>query len=231
MPGQTEQKEQDRSPPEDPLKSGHMTGRLVGVLVLAAGLGAFLATGTLAYIKLGGSEGSATGSARPAVQAHQTEEHCPGCGPQTRRKPPEKLPPGKRLVRPQEKEIEGSWQADFGNGRAFFQVSSGAFQLIYVPGGQSRARRYSRGVYDYTPDQGTMTLIPRRDFDPPAPVEGISYDIITMRRYGIEVFRDRKTGNLYWMQYDLRPGTMGQTHPLFIYAGRRDAHILWQRTE
>ncbi len=222
----SKEKNQSGAPKAPPgrLAFKKMTGDLIGVGVLAIGVAAFLGVGYLAFAKWGkGPEDVAANEA----SADEAAPVCVNCGSGKLLKPAQPLPSKGRLARPKEGDLAGSWQADFGVSKAFIQISKGAFELIYTDDPRGRNRRYSRGRYDYDPKTGVLILKPKGDLGKPSGA-GIIYNILTMRQYGVDVFKDKRSGALYWKPAAIEDHN-DQTHPLFLYTNRKEATIEWQK--
>jgi hypothetical protein len=213
-----------------------MTGDLLAVGIFAIGVGAFVGVGYLGYVKFlkdrPPSSSSAqtqetTAAKQPAEQASNSET-CPGCAmPQP--KPAEALPSERKLTVPDEKEMAGSWEYDFGSGVATLRLADGAFQLIFAQGAERRARQFARGLYSYDAENGILHLVPSRDLGEPDPVEGVHYGILTVRPYKVLVREEKSSGDIFWTPHII--GTLqDQVHPLFGYTNTQEGAIRW-RTE
>ncbi len=225
---------QDSKKQKNPVKFRKMTGDLIGVTVLAVGVAAVIGVGYLAYARFGGGEQEQSDIAASEQQSEQQDAE-PNEKVAAVRKSgkestaPESLPSKRKLATPKEKELTGSWQADFGSTKAFLQMSDGAFQLIYVTNDSGSLRKYARGRYTYDADQGALVLLPKRSSGKPVPVKGVRYKILTMRDYAILVFREKRSGALYW-----KPGSLEERddhiHPLFFLTDREEATIKWKKS-
>ncbi|GJL85456.1 MAG: hypothetical protein DHS20C02_12310 [Micavibrio sp.] len=216
--------EQENKKPQSPVKFRKMTGDLIGVAVLAMGVAAVIGVGYLAYARFGGGE-------QEKVDVAATEQHATAPNQnKTVAAKPDSLPSKSKLKTPKERDLAGSWQADFGANKAFLQISEGAFQLIYVRGKSGQTRKYSRGSYTYDADQGVLVLKPNRSLGKPDPVKGVRYKALTMRDYGVTVYKGKRNGALYWKPNVVMQGKKRKMHPLFKLTDREEAAIKWEKS-
>lgn len=143
---------------------------------------------------------------------------------------PEKIPDQSTLALPSEKQLAGSWSANFGSDKAFLQISgNNAFQLIFTSGAEGGVRKYSRGMLTYDSSTGALILQPDSALGEPKPVDGVTYKILTMRRYQVNLYKDKDGSGIYW-----KPGTIegrsDQIHPLFLFTNRQDSGIKWTKS-
>lgn len=164
------------------------------------------------------------------------EEACPGCsgkneGAAVPPEPaPEQMPDESTLAVPSEKQLAGSWLADFGGDKAFFQVSGGnAFQLIFISKAEGNVRKYSRGMLTYDSSTGALVLQPDSALGEPKPVEGVIYKVLTMRRYQVNLHKDQDGAAIYWKPGVIE-GRSDQIHPLFLFTNRQDSDIKWTKS-
>lgn len=209
-----------------------MTGDLLAVGVFAAGVGAFAGVGYLGYVKFlkdRPPEAVRTQEIAAAEQAPKRvaeEPPCPGCAmPQP--KAAEQLPGDRKLAVPDEKEMAGAWEYDFGSGLATLRLADGVFQLVFAQGAERRARQYARGTYSYDSKNGILSLMPSRDLGEPEPVDGVHYGILTVRPYKVLVREEKSSGDIFWTPHII--GTLqDQVHPLFVYTQTDEGAIRWR---
>lgn len=206
-----------------------MTGDLLGVVILAIGVGAFIGMAYLGYARFfkPPSYNPPREQAETALAGQQQEtvsaaEDCPTCG-HDQREEQLPLPSERNLKIPSERDLEGSWQVDFGYAKAFFQISKGAFQVIYATGG---TRYYSRGTYVYDLKEGILTLTPNSELGAPETTPGVIYNVLTQREFAVQVAQDKKSDDLFWTGGKEAKGPM---HPLFLYTQTGDRAIRWSR--
>lgn len=207
-----------------------MTSDLIAVGIFALGIGAAVGVGYLAYVKFTGKAEAppATEGIRSEIAAAMKFEipDCPGCVmPQP--KAGEALPPERKLAVPDEKEMAGRWEYDYGTGTAYLDIRDGAFQLVAAHGRERRARQYARGSYEYNAETGLLTLYPRRDLGEPPAEPGVHYEVLTLRVHSVRVYREKNGEDLFWAPYE--PGLVqGERHPIFANTGAGSGAIRWQ---
>ncbi len=138
-----------------------------------------------------------------------------------------KLPIEKQdMVTPKLSEIRGKWFTTFNeHSIAEITIADGQFELIYTQDPQGRARRYSRGNIKYNEKNGYIRLYPSKEAGPPKPIRGVTYKVMTMRYYDIQLFKNPKEADLYFVapQYQV---LSKRFHPLFLHADFSGAPVL-----
>gem|GEM_PF-4679884 len=102
----------------------------------------------------------------------------------------------------------------------------GAFELIVFQDQGGAARLYSRGAYSYDAGQGVLSLRPDPRLGEPEAISGVSYGVLTMRPYDIEL-RAGEDGRMIWLPYGVT-GRKDQFHPLFTRSGDKQP-VIWGR--
>ncbi|HBR68324.1 MAG TPA: hypothetical protein DEA55_02995 [Rhodospirillaceae bacterium] len=242
------------------VKLGRVKGDLIGVVVLAVGVAAMIGVSYLAYVRwYGGSQPEQQAPEDEFAEMESPEEEMPpeenpegaypdeesdippaeesgsesAAPPERTPEPapiPEKIPDQSTLALPSEKQLAGSWTANFGSDKAFLQISgNNAFQLIFTSGAEGGVRKYSRGMLTYDSSTGSLILQPDSALGEPKAVEGVTYKILTMRRYQVNLYKDKDESVIYW-----KPGTIegrsDQVHPLFLFTNRQDSGIKWTKS-
>lgn len=130
----------------------------------------------------------------------------------------EKLPNhGQNMDSPSAETLNGSWKVTFGESMAVLTIHNEGFQIITSEDSTGQSRRYSRGKIQYNPETGILTLLPSTTADAPAPIKGVTYNILTNNRSDIRVKQSPNDPALYLTA--LEKDVPGRTyHPLFSYA-------------
>lgn len=145
----------------------------------------------------------------------------------------EKLPESqKAYTAPSPEFLSGSWKTEFGkNGIAVLSMALESFQLIVTNNDSGRFRKFSRGTIKYNQERGILSLIPTREAGVPDPIKGVTYKILTMRAYDMQVAAYDGDPHLYLVALD--KDLLAKTyHPLFKSADHTGAPVLrWEKLE
>ncbi len=208
----THTNEMTRQPPKKhrkrpaPATSGN--AKLVGYVVLLAGVLAVLGVGVLAYQKFSDpAAGTAPGQQDLAFAAGQDQKQIP----------------------PAVKGLNGSWLARLPTGNAVIQIGDGAYQIVMDMSGSGYMRRYSRGTVRQ--DGDFIILEPRSEYGAPdGTAEGHNYFVMTMRAFPVKT--SVKGDIMIWEpgpKILVGPSKKPSDHPLFADAGQ--PIIRWDRVE
>jgi len=122
--------------------------------------------------------------------------------------------------------FKGRWVSMMGQNKIAELVFAGdQFEIIYTADPQGRMRKYSRGRFTYNPKKGVLNLRPSRADGEPAPIRGVTYSVLTMRAFDVEVKRQNGDDALYFIA-EKETVLSKRVHPLFLYADYTGAPVL-----
>ncbi|MCB1591181.1 MAG: hypothetical protein KDI90_01895 [Alphaproteobacteria bacterium] len=160
----------------------------------------------------------------------ESEDACPGCMTSLRYVLPHR-PDVRHLRVPKEVEIRGRWVANMPDAvvEAIFDHIS--FQIIYDANFEVGIRRYARGYYSYDDTTGVLSLKPAYKMDPPPPVPGIVFQVLTLRYYDVVLRTDAGASLQYWTAPPFNP-RQRDIFPLLSFTGvQDDPYLVWQKMD
>ena len=225
---------------------------LIGVVVLAGGIGLLLGVGSYIYLKENAKGRAAVTYVQPAAsekkeevppdkpdpkvaeqtqtEAEQAASACIGCssGPQFIMPP---LPDAAALSIPTHEEVKGRWTVELPDGVAVAVFSGQAFQIVYSGRSDSDFRKYARGYYSYDPASGVISLKPAHKLGPPKDVPGIVYQVLTYRYFDVILRKNAEGSSLYWQAPPETLASM-QVFPLLLYTGlQKNPYLKWDKAQ
>lgn len=214
-----------------PQRAGKEKNDLMGVMVLALGVSAFLGVGVYAGVKYLGKRNANA----PVASEVRTDGMSEGEAMIVQKKTEieKKLPAqAASMASPSIQDISGTWRVSFGDGGiAVLFLTKDFFQLTLTTDKSGASRKYSRGVAVYDERYGNLRLIPTEDAGKPKEIKGVTYSVLTMRPYDVLVMQKKGDPALYFtaLEVDLMAKTF---HPLFLMVDYSGAPVLkWEKIE
>ncbi len=196
---------------------------LIGVLVLALGLGMIIGVGYLAYNKVMDSR-QPPHTDTAASPGSATDIQAAAATPPSAQTSQRALD----LRKAQAGEIEGQWEARVPGQRLTLTIKDGRETIFIIPADPRYDHDFASGTYKYDEDQGILELAPDYSATPPE-IKGVTIRTLTSRAHSIITLIDSNSGDMIWKPYVKDDGSLYQTHPIFVKAGRKDSYIAWQR--
>lgn len=218
---------------------------LVGVFVLAIGLGILLAVASLFFMKSGLNQNILQEKATkahnnsPASKVTSLKEQasdkpsasCQGCTKKFLNSTDAPAPEQNVLYYPLKKEIMGRWTTQFSGGMVELVLADLTFQIVHVSDIEGRYRKYSRGYYTYSETTGILKLQPSEKVGAPDPIPGVQYNVLTMRTFDISVRKKHSEPYIFWFPTAEQIPSQ-RMHPLFLYMGIKDVPVLrWSNAQ
>ncbi|MGH1378869.1 MAG: hypothetical protein ACRBB3_08615 [Alphaproteobacteria bacterium] len=205
-------------------KKNNICSKTEGALFLAMSFFALLSIGVLGYIKVSELDKSSV-SILPTSNITKPESKIVLTPIQ--QKIQDKLPVVRGdMVVPDIGALQGSWVSLFQHGGVVnLSLFGESYEIVHMKDIKSSIREYSKGRYSYDANSGKITLSPVKEMGAPDPVKGVSYKVLTMRKYDIFVSKVSDDVSLYFIApEELIP--QKNYHPLFSYADYDGAPVL-----
>jgi hypothetical protein len=181
---------------------------LIGVFVLALGLGMTLAVFYLAYKRY-----QPSAEIPPALLQEQTIITTEAS--ETSAKPKTK----QNLRKAAPSELDGVWVAKYEGKTISLILKDQRHTLMMIQDPKGYERRFVTGETAYNSDDGILKLKP--DFSAPLPeFKNSRVRVLTSRPHDIITLIDDTNGNLIILPYVKNNGALHQVHPLFPLAGK-----------
>lgn len=113
--------------------------------------------------------------------------------------------------------IKGKWLTSIAEtGIAELSLMDKEFELVYMASPNSAVQKYVKGTYEYDALTGHLGLYPQRDVKLSQPVEGVTYKVLTLRKYLMVVTYNKGERDIKLSAHERDiPGK--SYHPLFVY--------------
>ncbi len=139
----------------------------------------------------------------------------------------DKLPlPRAEMIVPKEADIRKQWMTYYGQGaQAELSLDVGRYQVIQADQASGNTYRFSRGVYEYNEETGELSLRHDVSMGAPAPIDGVTYKVLTTNSFKVHVLQDPESGAIYLIGSE--DGMKSKNlFPVFLFADYSGAPVL-----
>ncbi len=192
------------------------TDSLLGLFVLAFGLGAIMAVFYLGYVRFFAGPSQDYGSYVDEMSAlSEAGDTYTGDGNEV------------GLRYPRLRDLQGKWQATVDNKLAYAIFYDDQFQLLYIYNDHKGEKKYGAGRFEYDPATGELELDANRAATDALVGESVRHSPMTRRDFKMQLIYDPDKKVLLWKPME----GSNRIHPMFFYMEREDSVIGWMKSK